>query len=117
MLKIQLCITGINYMLSYLKKKTAVYILIIFHVLLYFDQINATLVSIRDLFQKQQQNRSKANFQTFCIVKMRCIQDVKVYRFTENGRNAHKTTCKAPQVSTKLEKTPFIKVDKCIRLA
>ncbi len=69
-----------------------------------FDQINATLVSIRDLFQKQQ-NRSKANIHTFCIVKMRCIQDVKVYRFTENGRNAHKTTCKAPQVSTELDKT------------
>ncbi len=55
MLKIQLRNTGINYILKHIPIENSIFrIVIIFHnitVLLYFDQINAGLVSRRDFFQ------------------------------------------------------------------
>ncbi len=57
MLKIQLCITGINYTLKYIQIEKLFYILIIFHNITaffcIFNNINAALVSRRDFFQKQ----------------------------------------------------------------
>ncbi len=54
MLKIQLCITEINYILTYIQIEKSFIIVIIFHNIniLYciFDQINAVLVSLRYLF-------------------------------------------------------------------
>ncbi len=41
-MEIQLCITEINYILKYVKKKK----------ICIFDQINAALMSIRDFFKK-----------------------------------------------------------------
>ncbi len=52
MLKIQLCITGINYILKYIQIKYFFFLL--FHNIPFFfcicDQINAALVSIRLIF-------------------------------------------------------------------
>ncbi len=58
MLKIQLCITEINYILKYIQiKKQLNKIVIIFHnFYCIFDQINAALVSRRDLFKKPTPN-------------------------------------------------------------
>ncbi len=54
MLKIQLCITEINYIWTYIQIEKSFIIVIIFHniIILYciFDQINAVLVSLRYLF-------------------------------------------------------------------
>jgi len=52
MLKNQLCITGINYILQYIKIEISYFKLRYFSILLFFDQRNASLVSIRYFFKK-----------------------------------------------------------------
>ncbi len=56
MLKIQLCIMEINYILKYINMEDSYLKLIIFHSItaftVIFDQINAALMIIRDFFQK-----------------------------------------------------------------
>ncbi len=57
MLKIQLYITGINYILKYVQIESSCFYKKIFHNILFcccciFDQINAGLVNRRDLLKK-----------------------------------------------------------------
>ncbi len=51
MLKIQLCITGINCILKYIKTELKLYNISLFQYYCIFDQINEALVIIRDFFQ------------------------------------------------------------------
>ncbi len=60
-MKIQHCITGINYILKYIKMENSFEVVIIFYniiVLLYIYQINAAFVSIRDLFKKKKKKKN-----------------------------------------------------------
>ncbi len=53
MLKIQLCITGINYISKYIRIENFIKIVTSFTIFLFlsvYDQINAALASIRDFF-------------------------------------------------------------------
>ncbi len=55
MLKIKLCISGINYILKYIQIEKSFWIVILFHNITdfeYFYQINAVFLSVRDVFQK-----------------------------------------------------------------
>ncbi len=57
MLKIQFCITEINYILKYIKMEKHYFKLFFFCVFFCVsDQINAALMSIRDFFKKYKQS-------------------------------------------------------------
>ncbi len=67
MLKIQFCITGINYILKYTTIKNVFLIVIIFHNSCFYcitHQINTALVSIWDFFQKHLNIKQTPNFWT-----------------------------------------------------
>ncbi len=53
MLKIQLCVTGINYASNYIQIEKELFLIVIKKTVFYcvFDQINAALLSIRESFQ------------------------------------------------------------------
>ncbi len=80
MLKIQICITGINYFKIYSHRKQLIEIVIIFHNITVFycifGQINAALMSRRDLFNIEYiKNLANTNFIcSFCsnIVIINC---------------------------------------------